>query len=76
MYISTSDKLKPEYNDNNPEVHEPTLRKLMQKGVDETLARHVSHLFIRDPLVVFRYVGVILDSEKTLHFLAIYIATG
>ena len=56
MYISASDKLKPEYNDNKSEVHEPTLAKLLQSGVDETLARHISHLFIRDPLVIFGYV--------------------
>jgi glutamate--cysteine ligase catalytic subunit len=32
--------------------------KLMDNGVDELLANHFAHLFIRDPIVIF---------EETLH---------
>lgn len=53
MYISTSEYLKPEYNDNNSEIHQPTYEKMIKNGVDEVLARHIAHLFIRDPLVIF-----------------------
>ena len=28
--------------------------KLVEGGVDELLAKHIAHLFIRDPLQVFR----------------------
>jgi glutamate--cysteine ligase catalytic subunit len=40
---------------NNVEVaiDEGAYGRLREGGVDETLARHVAHLFVRDPLVVF-----------------------
>mmetsp|Transcript_4566 Transcript_4566/g.5256 ORF Transcript_4566/g.5256 Transcript_4566/m.5256 type:complete len:579 (-) Transcript_4566:580-2316(-) len=67
-YISTSPLLKPEYNDNETEIHEPTLKKLLDNGVDETLARHIAHLFIRDPLVIFSDRVHVKDDATTEHF--------
>ncbi|CAG8680374.1 5799_t:CDS:10, partial [Cetraspora pellucida] len=53
-YISTDKTLKPEYNDLDLVYDRDICKKLMDNGVDELLARHISHLFIRDPLVIFK----------------------
>ena len=43
--------------------------RLLEQGIDSMLARHVAHLFSRDPLVVFRgRVSEIDDGESTEHF--------
>ncbi|KAA8497587.1 Glutamate--cysteine ligase catalytic subunit [Porphyridium purpureum] len=41
------------YNDLELEINDEAYKKLRSEGVDELLARHVAHLFIRDPLVIF-----------------------
>merc|ERR1712023_215497 len=41
------------YNDIPVEVDEEIYDKLITNGIDSALARHLAHLFIRDPLVVF-----------------------
>jgi glutamate--cysteine ligase catalytic subunit len=40
-------------NDVEVPIDEGSYARLREGGVDETLARHVAHLFVRDPLVVF-----------------------
>jgi hypothetical protein len=42
------------YNDVEVEVDERLEGLLLDRGVDAILARHVAHLFTRDPLVVFQ----------------------
>ena len=43
--------------------------RLLEQGIDKMLARHVAHLFSRDPLVVFRgRTKEIDDNESTEHF--------
>ena len=43
--------------------------QLVEAGIDPLLARHVAHLFSRDPLVIFRgRVSEIDDLESTEHF--------
>ena len=43
--------------------------RLVAGGIDEMLARHVAHLFSRDPLVVFRQrVSEVADDASTEHF--------
>ena len=43
--------------------------RLREEGIDAMLARHVAHLFSRDPLVVFRgRVNEVDDHESTEHF--------
>ena len=37
-------------------------------GVDETLARHIAHLFIRDPISLFSEKLQQNDEEDTDHF--------
>lgn len=42
--------------------------KLMEGGMDDRLATHFAHLFIRDPIVIFEEDLQELDLNKTDHF--------
>lgn len=42
--------------------------RLLAAGLDENLAHHVAHLFIRDPLVVFEGKIDLVDDESMEHF--------
>lgn len=52
-YISNDVRMHEEYNDVPLEKNEPIRERLLRSGIDERMADHISHLFIRDPLVVF-----------------------
>jgi len=67
-FISLESDLKPEYNDIPCEIDEPSYRILLDHGIDELLARHVSHLFIRDPLVIFDEHIYLDDNKSSDHF--------
>ncbi|CAG8451283.1 2456_t:CDS:10 [Ambispora gerdemannii] len=67
-YISTDERLKPEYNDIPLIYDEEICTKLMDNGIDELLARHIAHLFIRDPLVVFEELLNQDDEVSSDHF--------
>ena len=55
-------------NDVPAALDEQALKVCLDKGLDSTLAKHVAHLFARDPLVVFDD-AVFLDNESVLdHF--------
>jgi hypothetical protein len=43
-------------------------QKLRDNGVDDKLSKHVAHLFIRDPLVIFKELLNVDDSESSDHF--------
>lgn len=43
-------------------------RRLMDDGVDELLAKHFAHLFIRDPIVVFEETLNQDDETSSDHF--------
>jgi glutamate--cysteine ligase catalytic subunit len=49
-------------------VDGPTFARLVEAGVDERLAKHVAHLFVRDPLVVFSDRVKVDDTQSTEHF--------
>ena len=52
-FIANDEALKPEYNDLDL-VYDPEIyAQLREGGIDDLLARHLAHLFIRDPLVVY-----------------------
>lgn len=53
LYISNDWINKPEYNDAAVPYNEGIFKRLRNNGIDELLAKHISHLFIRDPLVIF-----------------------
>ena len=56
------------FNDVPCEIDEETKNLLLGAGIDEHLAHHIAHLFVRDPLVIFEG-GVELDDWNTTnHF--------
>ncbi|KAF6833962.1 glutamate-cysteine ligase [Colletotrichum plurivorum] len=67
-YISTDPRLRPEYLYPDLVIDEDIKEKLMDGGMDDRLATHFAHLFIRDPIVVFEEDLQELDLSKTDHF--------
>ena len=49
-------------------VDEKVKKRLLEGGMDELLATHFAHLFIRDPIVIFAEDLKELDLSKTDHF--------
>lgn len=64
-YISV--KSEP-YNDIHLVYDKDIFSKLCAEGIDETLARHISHLFIRDPISLFSEKLNQNDFDETDHF--------
>lgn len=46
------------------QIHE----QLTKEGIDELLARHIAHLFIRDPLVIYKEMLDQDDTTSSDHF--------
>lgn len=67
-YISTDPRLRPEYLDQDLVIDEDIKQQLLDGGMDDRLATHFAHLFIRDPIVVFNEDLQELDLSKTDHF--------
>ncbi|KAI2625075.1 GCS-domain-containing protein [Hypoxylon sp. NC1633] len=67
-YISTDARLRPEYFDPNLVIDEAIKAELLEGGMDDRLATHFAHLFIRDPIVVFSEDLEELDLTKADHF--------
>ncbi|RDX47958.1 glutamate-cysteine ligase catalytic subunit [Lentinus brumalis] len=68
LYISEYWMNRPEYNDIEA-PHDPDIfERLRQHGVDDLLSRHIAHLFIRDPLVVFSETIDQDDQNSNDHF--------
>mmetsp|Transcript_10386 Transcript_10386/g.19087 ORF Transcript_10386/g.19087 Transcript_10386/m.19087 type:complete len:966 (+) Transcript_10386:169-3066(+) len=66
---TTRQHLVDEYNDLPRELDGWSLETLLARGVDLPLAQHVSHLFVRDPLVCFEGMVTEVDDEtETQHF--------
>lgn len=51
------------YNDSKLVVNNKVLARLHEAGFDELLAKHFAHLFIRDPIVIFKEL-LKQDNEK------------
>lgn len=66
-YIGQTQEAK-QYSDLNLVINQEAFDTLTSNGIDEQLARHVSHLFIRDPLVIFTNAQEVNDDESTEHF--------
>lgn len=56
------------YSDIPCEIDDDLLALLQKEGIDDTLARHMAHLFTRDPLVIFEGLVEVDDSATTEHF--------
>lgn len=68
-YLSNTKPFREEYNDIECEIDDYTYKTLIEAGVDETMAKHISHLFIRDPLVIYQDRLTDVDDERsTEHF--------
>ena len=57
-----------QYNDIPCPVDQDIKDRLLDEGLDENLAHHVAHLFIRDPLVLFDGKVELDDETTTDHF--------
>jgi glutamate--cysteine ligase catalytic subunit len=60
--------LRREYLDPDLVIDEDIKAKLLKGGMDDRLATHFAHLFIRDPIVIFEEDLQELDLQKTDHF--------
>eukprot|EP01135_Chromosphaera_perkinsii_P005544 Nk52_evm93s352 gene=Nk52_evmTU93s352 len=67
-YLSNNDHYKDKYDDINLVIDEEIFSKLEKNGIDRKLARHVAHLFIRDPLVVYKETLDQDDQNESDHF--------
>lgn len=67
-YIANDPRRRPEYLDPDLVVDERLKQRLVDGGMDEILAAHFAHLFIRDPLVVFSEDLKELDVNGSNHF--------
>jgi len=67
-YIAQDARLRPEYLDPDLVVDEKLKQRLIDGGMDDLLATHFAHLFIRDPLVIFSEDLKELDVNGSNHF--------
>ncbi|KAH8893235.1 glutamate-cysteine ligase [Thozetella sp. PMI_491] len=67
-YISTDPRMRPEYMDPHLVIDKAIKQQLLDGGMDDRLATHFAHLFIRDPIVIFAEDLKELDLSKTDHF--------
>ncbi|THV05006.1 glutamate-cysteine ligase catalytic subunit [Dendrothele bispora CBS 962.96] len=68
LYISEDWMNRPEYNDNPLPIDEGIYDRLRKHGLDDLLSKHIAHLFIRDPLVVFSETIDQDDETSSDHF--------
>lgn len=65
LYISSKNS---HYNDVNIVYNEQYFNQLLENNIPKTLAQHIAHLFIRDPLVLFKEKLDIDDTKESDHF--------
>lgn len=58
----------PEYDDVEAPIHQPTYDTLIKAGIDDVLAQHVAHLYVRDPLVIYNEKLVQDHTQEIDHF--------
>ncbi|EMD37301.1 hypothetical protein CERSUDRAFT_113950 [Gelatoporia subvermispora B] len=68
LYLSEHWFNRPEYNDVYAPHDEAIFERLREHGIDKLLSKHISHLFIRDPLVVFSETIDQDDANSNDHF--------
>ncbi|MCJ1471122.1 Zn finger-containing GTPase- Activating Protein for ARF [Pseudocyphellaria aurata] len=67
-YIARDARLRDEYQDPDLVIDPDVKRRLMDGGMDDLLATHLPHLFLRDPLFLHAGGLKFLDLEKTNFF--------
>lgn len=65
LYLCPSNN---KFNDIDVCIDENIYAQLIEGGVDQYLARHMAHLFIRDPLVIFKEKIDLDDTKDSDHF--------
>ena len=69
LFLSESKWALPAYNDVQAPIDQGAYAQLVAGGVDDKLAQHIAHLFIRDPLVIFTgAISEVDDDASTEHF--------
>eukprot|EP00494_Astrolonche_serrata_P029917 UN30184 len=69
-------RLQNGWNDIDLVYDEKAYKQLIEGKVDDRLAKHIAHLWIRDPLVIYKE-RVEVDDKKQLNILKIYrVQTG
>ncbi|PCH43378.1 glutamate-cysteine ligase catalytic subunit [Wolfiporia cocos MD-104 SS10] len=68
LYISEHWTNRPEYNDIYAPYDQAIFGRLCDHGIDDQLAKHISHLFIRDPIVIFSETIEQDDATSNDHF--------
>lgn len=69
MFLSCREKCKPEtYNDIPVPINEDAYKRLIEGGVDNLLAKHIAHLFVRDPLAIYEESVEQDNNVSTDHF--------
>ncbi len=68
MFISRDDHYKSHYNDLDIVMNPDVYRQLAAQGLDQQLCRHYAHLWVRDPLVVYKNSVELDDSKRMDHF--------
>ncbi|KAG8681919.1 hypothetical protein FRC11_000493, partial [Ceratobasidium sp. 423] len=71
MYLSETTDNRLEYNDVPVPIHEDVYRRLRDHNVDDLLAKHMAHIFVRDPLLVTPDKIEQDDEKSTEHFEAL-----
>lgn len=61
-------KCGEKYNDIDLTIDKGIYEQLVQNGIDHLLAQHVAHLFIRDPLTLFKEKINLDDANESDHF--------
>lgn len=68
LYIGTNRNFDPKYNDVNVRENDWVRERLLKAGFDAPLARHFAHLFIQDPLVIYKGKLKMDDTTHMDHF--------
>lgn len=63
-----SQHVNPKFNDVPIIYDNAYYQKLLDSGIDEVMAKHIAHLFVRDPLVVYNDKIEIDDETHVDHF--------
>eukprot|EP01083_Nonionella_stella_P067605 178927_1 len=67
-FLSLNPLFKEKYNDVPMAINDEVYETLKKEGIDDLLAKHVAHLFVRDPLVIYEELVELDDEKSTNHF--------
>jgi len=68
LFIGNSPNFRSDYNDLDAVYNEQVFERLQKNEIDDVLAKHVAHLFTRDPLVIYKDRLDLDDNVEGDHF--------